>query len=174
MKIVDLIRSAVAQTFRSKVRTTLTILAIFVGAFTLVLTNGLGTGINNYIDDTLSSIGASDVMTVTKPSDAAGVGSGEPTEYDPDAIEAGPNAVPGSAVIALGPADIDALGDVEGVLKVEPTLSISADYIQYDGGKQYVVGVGSLVPGQTVQLSEGTEPDNSASAYQIALPDPLV
>ena len=173
MKTSDLISTAVSQTFRSKVRTTLTILAIFVGAFTLVLTNGLGTGINRYIDDTVNSIGASDVMTVTKPSDSAGIASSEPREYNPDALEV-QNAAPGSTVVALEPSDIDAIGKIEGVLKVEPTVSISADYIQYGDGKQYVVGVGSLVPGQTVQLSEGTEPDNEATAFELALPVSLV
>ncbi|WP_229382028.1 hypothetical protein [Microbacterium schleiferi] len=54
MNTIDLIGSAVSNTFRSKARTILTILAIFVGAFTLTLTSGLGTGINAYIDDTVS------------------------------------------------------------------------------------------------------------------------
>ncbi len=74
MRTVDLIGSAVSNTFRSKTRTILTILAIFVGAFTLTLTSGLGTGINAYIDDTVTSIGAADVMTVTKtPEGATGI-----------------------------------------------------------------------------------------------------
>ena len=60
MKTLDLIGTAVANTFRSKTRTILTILAIFVGAFTLTLTSGLGTGINAYIDDTVTAIGASE------------------------------------------------------------------------------------------------------------------
>ena len=58
MKAVDLIGTAIANTFRSRTRTLLTILAIFVGAFTLTLTNGLGTGINAYIDDTVDGVGA--------------------------------------------------------------------------------------------------------------------
>ena len=37
MKTLDLIGSAVGNTFRSKTRTILTILAIFVGAFTLTV-----------------------------------------------------------------------------------------------------------------------------------------
>jgi len=55
MKTTDLVATAAANTFRSKTRTVLTVLAIFVGAFTLTLTNGLGTGINRFIDDTVSS-----------------------------------------------------------------------------------------------------------------------
>ena len=60
MKAPDLIRTAIGNTFRARARTTLTVLAIFVGAFTLTLTSGIGTGINRYIDDTVSAIGASD------------------------------------------------------------------------------------------------------------------
>lgn len=42
MKTTDLVRTAVANTFRSRLRTTLTVLALFVGAFTLTLTTALG------------------------------------------------------------------------------------------------------------------------------------
>ena len=97
MRTIDLIGSAVSNTFRSKTRTILTILAIFVGAFTLTLTSGLGTGINAYIDDTVTSIGASDVMTVTKtPETATGVAADGPVEYDPDAVASGQPGPPGS------------------------------------------------------------------------------
>jgi putative ABC transport system permease protein len=174
MKTSDLIATAVSQTFRSKVRTTLTILAIFVGAFTLTLTNGLGTGINQYIDDTVSSIGAEDVMTVTKPSSSASASPTDPVEYDPDAIAAGPNAIPGSTVVALDESDIEALGEIDGVLRVEPTESIAADFIQYADGTKYVSGVGALVPGQSLQLAAGAAPDDTSSAREIALPDSLV
>ena len=71
MNALDLISAAVGNSVRSKTRTILTVLAIFIGAFTLTLTSGVGTGINRYIDDTVASIGASDVITVTKTPDEA-------------------------------------------------------------------------------------------------------
>lgn len=64
MKALDILASAVSNTFRGRTRTLLTVLAIFVGAFTLTITTGLGTGINRYIDTTVAEIGAEDVMTV--------------------------------------------------------------------------------------------------------------
>ncbi len=79
MKTADLLTTAVGNTFRSKTRTILTILAIFVGAFTLTITNGLGTGINRFIDSTVASFGASDVLTVTKTVAATGGGPGQST-----------------------------------------------------------------------------------------------
>ena len=116
MKTLDLIGSAIANTFRSKTRTILTILAIFVGAFTLTITNGLGTGINQYIDDTVAAMGADDVMTVTKVADNATEDDG-PREYDPEAIAGEQNGPPGTTnvVAPIDSADIDDLAEIDGV-----------------------------------------------------------
>jgi len=174
MKTIDIFGSAISNTFRSKTRTILTILAIFVGAFTLTLTSGLGTGINAYIDDTVTSIGAADVMTITKTSgDASGIASG-PVEYNPDAVASGQPGPPGSTVVALTPADLDTLSGVEGVLDVQATRSISPDYIQFDGGTKYVVGVGSLVAGQSIPLIAGANPESSSADLQLVLPESYV
>ncbi|GAA2011086.1 ABC transporter permease [Microbacterium ulmi] len=174
MNAGDLVTSAVSNTFRSKTRTILTILAIFVGAFTLTITNGLGTGINRFIADTVSSIGAEDVMTVTKTPDAAtgGLPSNDPVEYDPDAIGSGrpgPGGF-GGTVTAMTTADLDTLEGIDGVLRVEAAKSVSPDFIQHDGGTRWVIGVGNLIPGQTAQLAAGTTPDLDADQLQIAIP----
>ena len=171
MRTIDLIGSAVSNTFRSKTRTILTILAIFVGAFTLTLTSGLGTGINAYIDDTVTSIGASDVMTVTKtPEGARGIAADGPVEYNPDAVASGQPGPPGSTVVALTPTDLDTLAGIDGVLDVQATRSISPDFIQFDGGTKYVVGVGSLIAGQSIPLVSGADPDNGSAELQLVLP----
>lgn len=173
MRTTDLITSAVANTFRSKTRTILTILAIFVGAFTLTLTNGLGTGINNYIDDTVTSIGASDVMTVTKSSEETTRRGGTdpgPAEYNPDTVASTQPGPPGATVVALTQADLNTLEETDGVLKVQATKAISPDYIQAGNGTRYVVAASSLVEGQTIQLASGAEPDDSAIRLQLALP----
>ncbi|GHF04573.1 ABC transporter permease [Pseudolysinimonas yzui] len=171
MRTPDLIVSAVANTFRSKTRTALTVVAIFVGGFTLTLTSGMGTGINAYIDDTVTGIGASDVMTVTKVSESAGTGFGGdsgPAEYNPDAIDSG--QVGQGTVIALTPDDLDTLAGIDGVLDVQATKSISADYIVVGDGTPYVVGVGALVEGQTLQLAAGEAPDDASDAFEVVLP----
>ncbi|MET0782155.1 MAG: ABC transporter permease [Microbacterium sp.] len=171
MRTVDLVGSAVSNTFRSKTRTILTILAIFVGAFTLTLTSGLGTGINAYIDDTVTSIGASDVMTITKtPEGATGIAADGPVEYNPDAVASDLPGPPGSTVVALTPTDLDTLAAIDGVLDVQATRSISPDFIQFDGGNKYVVGVGSLIAGQSIPLVTGAAPDDNAADMQLVLP----
>ncbi|PSL37306.1 putative ABC transport system permease protein [Labedella gwakjiensis] len=174
MNAVDLVGSAVSNTFRAKTRTILTILAIFVGAFTLTLTQGLGTGINAYIDDTVTAVGASDVMTVTKPSETAttiGDSDDGPAEYDPDAVASGgAGGAPGSTVVALTPDDLDTLEGIDGVLEVEATKSISADYVEGADDTKYVASVGSLVAGQSIQLTAGEQPDGSTDDFQVVLP----
>lgn len=170
MNAADLIGTAIANTLRSRARTTLTVLAIFVGAFTLTLTSGLGTGINRYIDDTVAGIGATDVMTVTKTDDSADdpMDTG-PAEYDPDTVVAGDGPA-ASSVALMTDADIDAIGDVDGILEVAPIKSVQLDYVQHDGGTPYVASLGGLVEGQTVQLAAGAEPDDSGSALEITVP----
>ncbi|MFC8847946.1 MULTISPECIES: ABC transporter permease [unclassified Micromonospora] len=173
MKISDLIGSAAGNAFRSKTRTSLTILAIFIGAFTLTLTNGLGTGINAYIDDTVTAIGASDVMTVVRNSDTSdGFGSDDsgPAEYDPNAVAAGQPGPPGQTVVALTPEDLDSLADIDGVRNVQASKTITPDYIQAGGGTKYVVDVGGIVAGQRIQLASGVEPDDSSAERQLVLP----
>lgn len=171
MNTPDLIGSAVSNTFRSKTRTILTILAIFVGAFTLTLTSGLGTGINDYIDDTVSGVGASDAMTVTKTDENAtgmpGQGSSEPSEYDPTAVD---SDIPGMSVAALTPEDITTIEDIDGVLSVDAVRTITPDYIQVGDGTQYAASVGSLIPGQTTVLAAGNDPDPESDTLQVALP----
>jgi len=175
MRTVDLVSTAVANTFRSKTRTILTVLAIFVGAFTLTITNGLGTGINAFIDSTVSAMGASDVLTVTKTTAAASTG---PQKYDPDAVASAsqPGGRPGATaeVTALTDQDIADIAAITGVEKVVPVTSVSIDYVQAAGGDPYVAQVGSLVAGQTPQIAAGSAPDDGSDALQVALPSALV
>ena len=177
MKTLDIVSTAFSNTFRSKTRTILTVLAIFVGAFTLTLTNGLGTGINGFIDSTVSSIGASNVLTVSKTS-TTDPGSTAPQKYDPDAIASAQTDAgrPGtrSEVSALTDADITTLEGIEGVESVIPVRSVTVDFVQYDGGDRYVASAGGLIGGQTPQLAEGDAPDDSADVLQVALPSALV
>ena len=168
MNAFDLIRSAVGNSLRSKTRTLLTVIAIFIGAFTLALTTAVGTGINNYIDSTVSAIGASDVMTVTIPVDNNPLTSTGPTEYDPDSTVLGTGFGPAS--VALTPSDITALEGVDGALSVEPTIAVSADYVEYGDGTQYEASIGSFIPGMSIDLAAGSAPAADAADYEVALP----
>lgn len=171
MKIVDVVGTAFRNAFRSRLRTSLTVLAIFIGAFTLSLTNGLGTGVNRYLDDTVASVGVDDVMTVTKTNEDAPTDGG-PTEYDPNQIEA--DGPPGTTTTALTDDDIDTIADVDGVLSVDPTKSVLADYVQHDDGTKYQLAISQFVPGMEVELASGQQVDLDAADPELVLPESYV
>lgn len=171
MNTPTLIATAVGNSLRSASRTALTSAAIVIGAFTLTLTTGVGAGINAYIDTTVGSFGAADVLTVTH----APEGGDGPQRYDADTTlttneDAGP---PGTSttVEAISKTDLTELRDVEGVLSAEPTLAVTPDYVSYDGSRPYQLQLGGLVTGTTLQLVSGEQLDNDTSTRQIALPE---
>jgi len=139
MNLGEIIRTATANTFRSRLRTTLTVLAIFVGAFTLSLTNGVGTGITAYIDTQVSRMGAGDVMIINKVApgtvDMFGGSSEGPTVHDPDRVSA--LSSDGMRIQVLTDADLANLLTIDGITQVEPFVSVMTDFISRGSGAKY-------------------------------------
>ncbi|MEZ2388334.1 ABC transporter permease [bacterium RCC_150] len=168
MKPLEILKTAVANSFRSKLRTTLTVLAIFVGAFTLTITNGLGTGISNYIDTQLAAAGPGNAFTVSK-TDTSGSPTSGPKKYDPSVKRVAAGGRPGSSQLVLNQQDLDKIGAIPGITSVTPVVRISPDYIQWAGHDQYQLSVSGLAGAQP-QLATGTNLDDAASASQLLLP----
>lgn len=176
MKTSDVISSAASNAFRSKTRTALTVIAIFIGAFTLTITNGLGTGINLYISDTLASIGAKDVMTVTN-APAKTVDPNAPVAYDPSQVRTnaiGPTGPNASVAAALTAERLNELRAIDGVLRVEPNKNPSVNFIQGSSATPYRVSIGNLVSGMRLTLTAGNQPNNDSTAYEVAIPASFV
>lgn len=171
MRAPDILRTAIGNSFRSRLRTTLTVIAIFIGAFTLTITNGLGTGINDYIDTQVAAVGAPDVMTVTKPTETSAASEG-PQKYDPDAastISSGAGQ-PGATVVALTDDDIAAIGSIPGITSVEPILRVSPDYVAWGDNDKFVLSLSALGDRVAVELAAGTGFTSDSTAAQIILP----
>ncbi|MDD4297633.1 MAG: ABC transporter permease, partial [Ruminiclostridium sp.] len=64
MKIFDLIRMALRNLFRSKVRTTLTVLGIVIGTAAIVIMLSLGIAMNTSYKEQMSRMGSMNVITV--------------------------------------------------------------------------------------------------------------
>lgn len=139
MKITDVVLTANRNLLRSKLRTLFTILAIFVGGFTLTLTTALNTGANQYLQRQLGNVSVPGVFQVVPKTDFNPLASGGVQEYDP-------NKQKGSVVDILSStftqADIDKLAKVEGVEVANPLYALSGQYVaRADGtGKKYQVG----------------------------------
>jgi putative ABC transport system permease protein len=175
MKAIDILGTAVGNSFRSRLRTTLTVIAIFIGAFTLTITNGLGTGINDYIKNQVAALGAADVMNVTKPVEATDASSG-PKPYEtsgPKEVASGAGR-PGSTTLAITDDDITAIGDVKGITAVEPIVSVHPDYVEYDDNGKFQISVNSLSGGIKVDLATGKLFTSGTTDLQIILPSSYV
>lgn len=176
MKTKDIVGTAVKNTFQSPTRTILTVIAIFIGSFTLTLTSGLGAGVNTFIDDTIDSMGGTAMLNVYLASETDEEDEDEdedaPQEYDPEAVVTGQDGPPGMETesLALHDSDIDAIAEVEGVEEVIPVTTVSINYIQHDDGDKYQISLGDALATESVEVVEGELPDVEADDPELALP----
>ena len=168
MNFVDLLRTAVANTFRSKLRTTLTVIAIFIGAFTITLTSAIGTGVSNYIDTQVASIGDTGSLTITKTVQTS-TDSG-PAKYDPDESSQSVNRGPATFAY-LSQSDVDTIRSVSGVRSVRPAVALSTKWVEYADKGKYVVDVSANAGELDADLAAGKQlDDSSAAGNQVLLP----
>jgi putative ABC transport system permease protein len=174
MKLADLIKTAITATFRSKLRTTLTVIAIFIGAFTLSITSAIGTGVSDYINTQVASVGATNVMTVTKTSDTTSTSDG-PKKYTPgsaSSTQGDRNGPPSNGVLTSS--DISRIKTISGVLSVSPSIQVSPDYIQYATHGKYVLTLSTTAGLTKADLAAGAQLDNSSTNNQILIPTTYV
>ncbi len=174
MKVKDLFLTANANMFRSKLRTGLTVLAIFIGAFTLTLTSGIGLGISNYIEKQVGTIGQKDVMRITiKSSDANLVTDNGLEEYVPGKTTSS-NAM--SSFVSGGVLtenDINALKAIDDLTDVRPVYMVSPDYIEGSSGVKYKLTSSPVGGIAKLDLAAGSQLDSSTT-NQIVLPGQYV
>lgn len=167
MKLLDIFQTASANMMRSKLRSVLTIIAIFIGAFTLTLTNGIGAGVSSYIDKQLGNLGASNVLEVQAKIENP-LTSGL-QEYNPDRAVSGGIGGAG-ALPVLTQKDIDTISSQAGIESVEPTIAPTPDYIQGVTDKKYRFSMQPFIEGTDFDLAAGTSVSADSEQNQIMLP----
>ncbi|GAA1144986.1 ABC transporter permease [Nesterenkonia lutea] len=167
MRSVDVARTALGNTFRSKLRTALTVVAIVIGAFTLTLTSGLGAGVNKYVDNVVAGFGDSSQMFVLKAGSAEAETEG-PAEYDPEAA-AGSSGMfgPGTGGDVLTESDIENIEDIDNVSAVDPVVVVSADYLENSAGDQYALTLDSPANALGLELEAGETPGDDGMDLSV-------
>src|SRR5665213_3622811 len=126
MKFIDLALTASSSLFRSKARTFLTIIAIFIGAMTITLTNGIGTGIKSYLNKQIGNLGATNVLTIqltSTSSSGPSSATSAPLAYNPNqriAVSGGRGPGGGDKQILMSSKDISTIGTVPNISSVAP------------------------------------------------------
>jgi putative ABC transport system permease protein len=171
MKLLDIITTASSNMFRSKVRTSLTILAIFIGSFTLTLTTGLGSGISHYLDEQVDAFGAKDAMLVQpKADDDNGLPKDTPKKYDPNKQTTAIESEGNRKVTVLTPADIEKIRKIDGIKSAEPYQSANVDFVSGKNGDKYLASVSPFLSGSNFGMEAGQFPDNNSPQHQVILP----
>lgn len=172
MKFLDLLKSAIGNTFRSKLRTTLTVIAIFIGAFTLTITSAIGTGVSNYIDTQVAAIGSTDVLTVTKAASTTPSTDNGPAKYDPSTpTGSGGFAGPAGGLSAglLSSGDLTTIASVAGIKDVNPIVRVAPKYIQVGSNEKYQVTINATGALTRADLAAGAQL-STASKPEAILP----
>ncbi len=156
MTLRDLILTANRNLLRNKLRTALTVMAIFIGAFTLTLTNGLGDGLKDYIDKQIKNFEGSDILFVRRkfdlPKDKAGGDVKEYVEHEAEAPELDPNTV----YITLD--QIEALvRELPEVKTFSPNYNVQTEYVALEGGAKYAARVNAIGRGIVQKIEAGDQ-----------------
>ena len=174
MKTADLVRSATRNAFRSKLRTTLTVLSLFVGAFTLTLTTALGAGVSDYVQRQVATLSSGDVLLVT-PASTADTTDG-PNEYDPDGRQQGSAGNPLTGSTLLNQDDIDAIEELEGIRQVQAVSQMQINWVAASdqADSRYELDINPTSSIGRSDLVAGEQLDQESSERQILLPEDYV
>lgn len=139
MKFLDMVGTSASNLWRNKGRTFLTVIAIFIGSFTITLTSAVNSGVNDYINRQLSIFGKENKgVQIVKKVEMNGI-SGGLQEYKEG--ETGGNQDQSIySTPSLAKSDIEKLKKIEGLENVKPAENISGDYIEGANGKKFVAG----------------------------------
>ncbi len=168
MTIIDLIKAANHNLLRNKTRTLLTILAIFIGSFTIILSNAINSGVNSFIDKQVESIGGEgfvEVFPAAMYEQVAAITSGDTKvkEY---------NGELGSATTAsISNDDLKKMQAVDGVEELELFHILSPEWMTGEKtDKKYNVSL-EYFPDTNfkIDLSAGRLLDNETEKYEILI-----
>jgi putative ABC transport system permease protein len=179
MKFIDLLQTASSSMLRSKARTFLTIIAIFIGAMTITLTNGIGTGIKSYLNRQIGNLGATNVLQIqltNKSSSGPSSANSGPTAYNPNqkvSVSRGGGPGGGDKQLLMSSKDISTIKSIPNIMSVAPEQAISPDYIMGTSGK-YQLSLQQQFGTTTADMLAGSGVNNNSSQSQVTIPESYV
>ncbi|QCA29446.1 ABC transporter permease [Vagococcus xieshaowenii] len=161
MKISDIIKTANKNLKRNKGRTFLTIIAIFIGAFTIALTAGINTGVNNFIHQQVKLVDRNNLLLINKNSDIDASTDNSPTKYSEKSTNAADDHV-------LTKKDIENLKKLKWFSDVSPSESIAINYIEGKNNNKFELSA-YIDDGTSYSLEAGRQLNNKINQNEILL-----
>jgi len=172
MKVVDIIRDANSNLWRSKIRSSLTILAIFVGSFTIILNSAINAGVNDFMDKQIANMGGEGYLEMM-PAEAYDtianmISNSGPQEYTEDKDDA-------NATAYIKDEQIEKAKKIDGIKAFNVLPNSSADYVTSSRtDKRYRINLNLVVEGINFDMSNGVSPNTDKDAgYEIAINEDL-
>jgi len=154
MKVIDIIKTSNTNLLRSKLRTFLTVLAVFIGTFTLTLTTGLGEGVRDFVNKQISAVSADGLIAVFPTGGFGGSNPLEIKEYNPDKQKQTISAT------TFSDDDVTKLKEVKNVKDVLKVYNALPEYITREGQKKYEMPpFDQHIEGFETPLAAGRVPD---------------
>ncbi|MBO0440989.1 ABC transporter permease [Candidatus Enterococcus ikei] len=164
MKFSDILKSASSNLMRNKGRTILTIVAIFIGAFTIALTTGVNIGVNDYIDKQIGSVGGENQIIIQPKVSGSFGEDGEPEKYD-----AAKKTSSMQQQTTLDSKDLEKIKTIKGIKNAEAVRSTSISYISGKNDEKYIFSAMPTLEELNVDLGAGKVVDQKTSEFQINL-----
>ena len=171
MKALDIIRDANANLLRNKMRSFLTILAIFIGSFVIILSSGINAGVNDFVDKQMSTVGGDgylEIMNAAASEQVMQMFSQEINEYqEPNKDE--------NTDFFITDKQLEEARKIDGVKSIDAFKSTTVEYVRLKGGdKRYKFNL-NLVPrgNLDMDLSAGRKADPEVEDYEVIIPQNL-
>ena len=155
--------------WRDKLRTILTVIAVFIGAFTIALTSAVNVGVNDYIDKQIGIFGNdSTFLEVSKKMENSPFGDSEgPTEYNPNQTSMN---MAGMSYETLSDKDLEKIKAIAGIEKIEPYKAVAIEYIEGANSKKFSINARSTISGMVLDTKSGQPIDVDSNQPEINLP----
>ena len=172
MKVLDIIHDANSNLWRNKIRSVLTILAIFVGSFTIILNSAINAGVNDWMNKQIENMGGDGYLEMM-PTEAYDtltgmLGNSGPQEYTEDKDNT-------NASTYIKEEQIEAARKIDGIKVFNVLPNSSADYVtSKKTDKRYRINLNLVVEGINFDMSNGVSPNTDKNAgYEIAINEDL-
>lgn len=172
MRVLDIIHDANANLWRSKLRSFLTILAIFVGSFTIILNSAINAGVNDFMDKQIANMGGDGYLEMmpTEMYESAMnmMGNNGPQEYTEDKDNS-------NASSYIKDDQIEKAKKIDGIKVFNVLPNSTADYVtSKKTNKRYRININLVVEGISFDMSNGVTPNTDKNAdYEIAVNEDL-
>lgn len=174
MKALDIIKDANQNLLRNKLRSFLTILAIFIGSFVIILSTGINAGVNDFIDKQMESAGGEDYLEIMSSATSESLTSlmnGEVIkEYDKKNTNQND--------LQITDEQLKKARAIDGLYSIDPMTQFTVEYFKFEGSDKKYSSVGfNLMPRGSLHmdLTAGRMPNNDDdTTYEILVGEDYV